>query len=127
MGRETHPIKVLLVEDELLVSALIAEELRDQGFDVYEATTGEGAIACLEAEAGIDILFTDVSLPGEVDGTELAIRARQLRPDLPIVYSSGRHAAFGLNGMVSRSLFVPKPYSPTDVCNLLARLTEPLH
>jgi len=127
MGRDIQPSKVLLVEDDLLVSAVVAEELRDYGFDVHEATTGESAMACLEAEAGIDILFTDVNLGGNVDGTELAVRARQLRPDLPIVYSSGRHAAFGLKGMVTRSLFVPKPYRPAEVCVLLARLTGGPH
>jgi len=124
MGRGPQPTKVLLVEDDLLVSAVIAEELRDYGFDVCEATTGEGAIACLEAEAGIDVLFTDVNLAGDLDGTELAVKARQLRPDLPIVYSSGRHAAVGLTSMVTRSLFVPKPYRPAEVCVLLARLTD---
>ena len=127
MERGPQPIKVLLVEDDLLVSALVAEELRDYGFEVQETARGEDAIACLEAEAGIDILFTDVNLAGDLDGTELAIRARQLRPDLPIVYSSGRYAAFGLESMVTRSLFVPKPYRPAEVCVLLARLTERPH
>jgi hypothetical protein len=49
---------------------------------------------------------------------------RAIRPELPIVYASGRYAASGPERMVSRSVFVPKPYQPSDVCTLLARLTE---
>ncbi|MFA6265351.1 MAG: response regulator [Pseudolabrys sp.] len=124
MGRGLQPTKVLLVEDEILISAIVADELRDYGFDVYEAATGEAALGYLESGAVVDIIFTDVNLPGHIDGSELAVRARALRPDLPIVYASGRHAAFGLEGMVTRSLFVPKPYRPADVCALLARLTR---
>lgn len=127
MGRGPQPIKVLLVEDDVLISAIVADELRDYGFVVHEASTGEQALGWLESEPEIAILFTDINLPGDVDGRELAIRARAMRPDLPIVYASGRYAAFGLDGMVTRSLFLPKPYSPAEVCALLARLTEPSH
>lgn len=127
MGHGPQPTKVLLVEDEVLISAIVSDELRDFGFDVHEVTTGEEAVAYLESGAAVDILFTDVNLPGYVDGKELAERARILRPELPIVYASGRYAAFGLDGMVARSLFMPKPYRPAEVCALLARLTEPCH
>lgn len=127
MGRGLQPTKVLLVEDEILISAIVADELRDYGFDVLEAATGEAALSYLESGAEVDVIFTDVNLPGDIDGSQLAVRARELRPDLPIVYASGRSAAFGLDGMVTRSLFVPKPYRAADVCSLLARLTEPAH
>jgi len=127
MGRGPQPTKVLLVEDDVLISAIVADELRDYGFDVLEAGTGEEAINWLEGEPEIALLFTDINLPGNVDGRDLAVRARAMRPELPIVYASGRYAAFGLDGMVTRSLFVPKPYRPAEVCALLARLTEPSH
>ncbi len=122
-----QPIKVLLVEDDVLIISLVADELRDFGFEVCEASTAEAALACLSQEPGIDVLFTDINLPGDVDGKGLAVRARAMRPELPIVYASGRYAGCGVDGMVSRSLFVAKPYSPADVCTLLARLTEPSH
>lgn len=127
MGRGAQPTKVLLVEDDVLINAIVADELRDYGFVVFEASTGEQAIGLIEDEPEIAILFTDINLPGDVDGRELAARARVMRPELPIVYASGRYAAFGLDGMVSRSLFVPKPYRPAEVCALLARLTESSH
>jgi len=127
MGHGPQPTKLLMVEDDVLISAIIADELRDYGFAVLEASTGEQAIEWLKSVPEIAILFTDINLPGDVDGRELAVRARAMRPDLPIVYASGRYAAFGVDGMVTRSLFVPKPYRPADVCALMARLTEPSH
>ncbi len=127
MGRGPQPTKVLLVEDDTLISTVVADELRDHGFVVHEATTGAEAMSYLDSEPDIAILFTDINLPGDVDGRELAARARAKRPELPIVYASGRHAPFGLDGMVTRSLFLPKPYRPAEVCALLARLTERPH
>jgi len=124
MGRGPQPITVLLVEDDLLISAMVADELRDYGFAVAEATSGEQAIDLLKSNPDIAVIFTDVNLPGTIDGRELAARARAMRPELPIVYASGRYAASGFDGMVARSLFLPKPYRPADVCVLLARLTQ---
>ncbi|HZL30153.1 MAG TPA: response regulator [Pseudolabrys sp.] len=120
------PIAVLLVEDEAMISELVADALSEQGFAVHEAATGNEALRYIDSGAAIDVLFTDVNLPGGIDGTELAIRVRELRPDLPIVYASGRYNAAGLGRMVTRSVFVAKPYNPSDVGILLARLTEGL-
>jgi len=124
MGRAVAPRSVLLVEDEFLISYVVAEELSEYGFVVHESATAEDALRYINSGAAVDVLFTDINLPGGIDGTELAIRVRAMRPDMPIVYASGRYAASGLRQMVSRSVFVPKPYQPSDVCTLLARLTE---
>jgi CheY-like chemotaxis protein len=124
---QATPIRsVLLVEDEALISELVADALHELGFAVHEVTTGKEALRYLDSGGAVDVLFTDVNLPGGIDGTELAIRVREMRPDLPIVYASGRYSAGGLGRMVSRSLFVPKPYDPSDIATLLARLTEGL-
>ena len=114
---------MLQVEDEALISMIVADELRDRGFAVEEVASGEDALRYLQSGAPVDIIFTDVNLPGSIDGGELAKRARAMRLDLPIVYASGRYAEFGLKGMVARSLFVPKPYSPAEVCTLIERLS----
>jgi CheY-like chemotaxis protein len=121
-----EPTHVLLVEDEELISMLVADDLRDRGFAVEEVATGEEALRHLRSGAPVDIIFTDVNLPGDIDGAELAELARQMRPDLPILYASGRYAEFGLKGMVTRSLFVPKPYSPAEVCTLIERMSARL-
>jgi CheY-like chemotaxis protein len=127
MGRAAMPPTVLLVEDELLISQLVAHWLSGRGFAVHEAATGDEALAYLGAGGAADVLFTDVNLGGGMDGTELAQRARQMRPDLPIVYASGRYGYCDLGPLVARSVFVPKPYDPADVCTLLERLTATKH
>lgn len=123
MPDRRHTTHVLLVEDEELISMIVADELRDRGFAVEEVASGEDALRHLQSGAPVDVIFTDVNLPGSIDGGELAKRARAMRPDLPILYASGRYAEFGLKGMVARSLFVPKPYSPAEVCTLIERLS----
>ncbi|MBS0246582.1 MAG: response regulator [Proteobacteria bacterium] len=123
MPDRSQPIYVLLVEDEELISMVVADELRERGFIVQEVSTAEEALRHLQSGAPVDVVFTDVNLPGDIDGAELAERARTMRPDLPILYASGRYAEFGLKGMVARSLFVPKPYSPSEVCTLIERLS----
>ena len=124
MRRASAPVSVLLVEDEALISNLVAEELGEHGFAVYEAATADEALRYINSGGAVDVLFTDVNLPGGIDGAELAVRVRDMRPDLPIVYTSGRYSASGIGRQVTRSVFVPKPYDPVDVCTLLARLTE---
>jgi CheY-like chemotaxis protein len=121
------PPTVLLVEDEVLISRLVADWLGERGFSVHEAASGNEALAYLGAGGEADVLFTDVNLPGGIDGAELAQQARQMRPDLPIVYASGRYGYSDLGPMVPRSVFVTKPYDPADVCTLLERLTATVH
>jgi DNA-binding LytR/AlgR family response regulator len=76
-----------------------------------------------EENAEIDEIYTDVNLPGGISGAELASRARKLRPEMPIVYASGRYKLSEIAPLVPRSLFMTKPYDPNDVCALLTRLT----
>jgi DNA-binding LytR/AlgR family response regulator len=72
-------------------------------------------------------LFTDINLPGSMDGSMLAQQARRRRPDLPIVYCSGRHSPSAVAPPVPRSIFVKKPYDLDDICTLLIRLTSTTH
>ncbi len=123
MGRTAAPPTVLLVEDEVLISNLIAGWLVERGFAVHEVTTADAALHYIGEGGAVDVLFTDVNLPGAIDGAELARRARAMRPDLPIVYASGRYGYTDLGEVVPRSVFVRKPYNPADVCTLLQRMT----
>jgi DNA-binding LytR/AlgR family response regulator len=86
-------------------------------------TTADEALRYIDSGANIDVLFTDVNLPGGMDGAELATRARERRPEMPIVYASGRFKLSDIAPLVPRSLFMAKPYDPADVCALLTRLT----
>ncbi len=114
--------RVLVVEDEPLVSDIVTEALAEQGFAVQAVDNARDALDCLSSDLPVDILFTDVNLKGPMDGGSLAQRARELRPDLPVVYTSGRVAAFACLQRVAGSMFVPKPYDPFNVGSLLQRM-----
>ena len=119
-----HAISVLLVEDEVLISHLVAEELSERGFEVHEMATADEALRYIESGGAFDVLVTDINLPGRMDGRELACRVREQRPELPVVYASGRYQSWDVGQLVPRSVFMSKPYNPEDVCKLVSRLTE---
>ena len=118
---------VLLVEDEVLISELITEVLCENGFDVHAVTDAETALHYLDNGPEVDVLFTDINLERGMDGSMLARAVRERRPDLPIVYCSGRYSVSAVSPLMSRSLFLKKPYNPADLCTLLARLTSSEH
>ncbi len=125
MGRDmqSRRTSVLVVEDELLISQLIAEVLNGHGFAVHAVAGGEEALQYLESGADVDVLFTDINLTGPMDGTMLAREVRAQRPEMPIVYCSGLYSPSALAPPVPRSIFLKKPYNPADLCALLDRLT----
>jgi CheY-like chemotaxis protein len=114
--------KVLLVEDEPLISDVAAEALEEQGFIVETVSNASDALRRLQAGPAVDILFTDINLPGGMDGAALARRARELRPDLPVIYTSGRGHATNLPDPVEGAMFVPKPYDLFNLGRLLQYL-----
>jgi DNA-binding response OmpR family regulator len=113
------PTRVLLVEDELLISEWVAESLTEQGFAVHTVSNAQDALRVL-GSASIDVLFTDINLPGGMDGATLARRARELQPSLAVVYASGRVTRLDPGIAVPGSMFVPKPYVPELVGRLIA-------
>jgi CheY-like chemotaxis protein len=123
LASNTEPIRVLLVEDEYLISEWVAESLAEQGFAVCTATNGMDALKYL-ASVPVDILFTDINLAGSMDGTMLARRARELLPDLPVVYASGRVNILEPQVRVPGSTFVPKPYVPSLIGRVLANAVK---
>lgn len=120
---DVHPIRVLLVEDEVFISEWVAESLSDQGFAVRTVTNAADALRHLES-AAVDVLFTDINLPGDMDGAALARRARELLPDLPVVYASGRVNLLNPRLRVPGSIFIAKPYVPELVAQLLVETLQ---
>jgi len=114
--------RVLLVEDEPLICNLAVEALEEQGFDVCAVATAGEALRCLNSGKPIDVLFTDVNLAGGMDGEALAQRARELRPHLPVMYTSGGQSRVLHLDPVEGSMFIPKPYNPFDIGRLLEYL-----
>ena len=118
---------ILVVEDEPLISEMISEILCENGFDVHTVPDGESALRYLDDGPEVDVLFTDINLLGRMDGSILAQHVRERRPEIPIVYCSGRYSESVLSPLMSRSLFLKKPYNPADLCSLLTRLTSTAH
>jgi len=87
--RGADPVHVLLVEDEFLISEWIAQSLSEQGFSVQAVSNAAEALRALSAKP-VDVLFTDINLPGDMDGAALARRAREMQPQLAVVYASAR-------------------------------------
>jgi CheY-like chemotaxis protein len=112
---------VLLVEDEPLLGELMTEALIDQGFEVHAAPDARDALRHLLSGADVDILFTDIDLGEGMDGAALAQLAREMRPKLPVVYTSGRRAPDDI-AAVPGAAFLRKPYSLDSVRQTLARL-----
>lgn len=103
---------VLYVEDEPAVLDLGVTALEEGGFSVATAGTGAEAIAQLEAEgAAFSALVTDIDLRGGVDGWTVARRARELFPNLPVIYVSGGSAHAWPSRGVPGSIMLPKPFA----------------
>jgi CheY-like chemotaxis protein len=113
---------ILLVEDEPLICECAAEALSEQGFAVKAVSNAADALRHLASGARVDALFTDINLAGEMDGGSLACRARELRPQLAVIYTSGRHRDTDRLAPVAGSMFLPKPYNLARVGRMLDSL-----
>lgn len=101
---------VLVVEDEPLVRMTAADELDEAGFRVLEAMNADEALKVLEARSGeVQVLFTDVHMPGSMDGMELAEEVHQRWPHILLLISSGR-AQPDPDEIPDHGRFLPKPY-----------------
>ena len=118
---ERNVRRVLVVEDEALICVETAETLEHQGFVVHVALSGEDALRRLRSGLAIDILFTDINLAGPMTGETLAELARELKPDLAVLYTSGTVVA--PSHCVAGSRFVPKPYNPDRIGRMLAEMS----
>ena len=112
--------RVLVVEDEVLVRLLIADELRFAGFMVVEAINADEALSVLRSSPHIDVLLTDVRMPGSMDGIELAKLVAENWPDIKIVLTSGHYMPS--SGLSLGHEFIAKPYDPMKVVERIERL-----
>jgi len=111
---------VLLVEDELLVRELASEDLGDAGFEVTAASDGDEALEYLRQGRRFDLLFTDIRMPGATDGWQLAREAKQVLPDIRVIYATGLGDA--ASGLAADERYVRKPYSLNDLREALHEL-----
>jgi two-component system, response regulator PdtaR len=118
LDKASRPI-VLVVEDNSLVRIVIADFLETAGFVVIQAVDGAAAMLILDSGAEFNILFTDVQMPGPIDGAGVALLMREQRPDMPIVVTSGHGIPTPLP---TCGRFVAKPYDNRKVVSLLTDL-----
>jgi CheY-like chemotaxis protein len=109
---------VLVVEDEALLLFSISDELKDAGFEVFDAGDADAAIRLLTDHPEIAVLFTDIDMPGSMDGLKLSAFVRDRWPPVKIIVTSGK--AVPSSAMLPRGgVFIPKPYSPAGVTSAI--------
>jgi two-component system, response regulator PdtaR len=111
-------ICVLVVEDDPLVRFVAVQVLADAGFETLEAGDAAQALDALKGSERIDVLFTDVRMPGRMNGFELALVAQRRWPDLRVIVTS---AYFDQSDLPSGTDFLHKPWTAHD---LLRRVTQ---
>jgi len=100
---------ILIVEDEFLLRLDSAETIESAGFEVIQAANADEAIAILKARPDIHVVFTDIQMPGSMDGLKLARFVRDRWPPIKIVATSG-HVTVDEDDLPDGSVFLPKPY-----------------
>lgn len=116
------PIRILVVEDDLVLNFVNCETLRDNGFNAVGVHGGDSAFEMVDREAGWSALVTDIELGTGPDGFEVARRARAANPDLHVVFVSGAEAARRRAEGIDGSEFLRKPFQPTEIVEALDRL-----
>lgn len=125
--QEAHPLVltpegntreiILVVEDDANVRAYSVEALRDLGYCVIEATDGPSAMRLLKTDTPVDLLFTDVVLPGGMTGAQVAAQGRELRPELKVLFTTGyaRNAIFHHGRLDKGVQLITKPFTFADL------------
>jgi len=109
------PTTILIAEDEFIIRLTIAEFLRDEGYEVIETGNADEALDVLRAGIPINLVFTDVRMPGSMDGCALAQKVRAEWPATPVVLTSAFSESLLTARSVSQDFVVPKPYRPQAV------------
>src|SRR3954471_15595244 len=115
---------ILVVEDEVLVRLVIADYLRECGYKVYEAVNAQEAIAMLQSpEVAVDIVFSDVQMPGDMDGFALSRWIRANKPGVQVILTSGVERSANIAATLCEAgPLLEKPYPPQDVVDRIKQL-----
>ena len=113
---------ILIVEDEEQVRVLAESYLRDQGHQTLSAATTEQALALLDGQDNIDVLFVDMELDeGRQEGLDLARQAVARKPELKVLYATNQEVTDGMRALlVEKSALLPKPYTIEQLQTILA-------
>jgi CheY-like chemotaxis protein len=112
---------VLVVEDDVLMRLSAAEMIHAAGFDAIVAANADEAIGILASRNDVAVIFTDIQMPGSMDGVKLAHAVRGRWPPIKIITTSG-DAAIDLAALPEGGRFLRKPYTPTQIAGELRQL-----
>jgi len=116
---------LLIAEDDFFIRSMIAEFLRDVGYNVVEAGNADEAMAVFESGTSVDLLFSDVKMPGSMDGNDLARRVKSDWPDTHVILTSGYSSALLEVRDRETERVLPKPYRPLSVLAAILAVVEP--
>ena len=111
-------VKVLVVEDELLSRIHAVNLIEDAGYEAIEASNADQAIKILEERKDIRIVFTDINMPGSMDGLKLSRAIRKRWPPIELILTSG-HFMVSNGDLPERGRFLPKPYADEQLIGAL--------
>lgn len=116
-------VRVLVVEDDQLIQAMVEEALSDGGFEAVLTASGEEAIVLLRDDKnGIRAVVTDINIGGKIDGWEVARTAREIDPAMPIAYMTGTRSEEWASKGVPNSLLLAKPFAPAQIVTAISQL-----
>ncbi len=114
---------ILLVEDELLIRLMLAEELAAEGFEVRVAEDGDRAGELIEeAEITFTLLVTDIHMPGRLNGLDVGRLMRERHPRVPVIYTTGRPDAVGIVHLSADEALIEKPFTPSELLGAVYKL-----
>ncbi|RXT42994.1 response regulator [Bradyrhizobium betae] len=116
-------IIILVVEDDQLIRDMVADALSDGGFEAEVAVSGEDAVILLQGDQiKYRALITDINLFGTLDGWQVGHRARELNPDIPVIYMTGAAADQWSAHGVPNSILLNKPFAPAQIVTAVSQL-----
>ena len=117
---------VLVIDDEPTIRMLVAEVLAESGYAVIEAPDGPAGLRVLESNARIDLLITDVGLPGGMNGRQVADAARENRPDLKVLFITGyaENAVIGRTRLANGMFVLTKPFQMEVLADRIRDILE---
>ncbi|SKA33524.1 CheY chemotaxis protein or a CheY-like REC (receiver) domain [Enhydrobacter aerosaccus] len=126
-AEQPEPLRrvVLVVEDDILVRAVAADNLRDCGLDVVEAGSADEAIRLLKAGVRVDLVFSDVNMPGSMDGFGLSAWLRDHRPEAKILLTSGYlRTSQQLDAVPAHGGMLVKPYRQEELARRISEMLD---
>ena len=120
---DSPKLAVLIVEDDALIRALAVDIVEDAGYLPLEASNADEAVALLESRTDIAVLFTDINMPGSMDGLKLAHAVRGRWPPVKIIVTTGMHRPSS-DQLPAHTVFLSKPYRPEQILEAIRLLEQ---